>query len=639
MKLEENATVVALIETLFPAGDQFPAADATALARQASQYIVSIPGASASIQAMLAVLDTRYRLRHGHRFAGAPLRLRERFLSQYTHSRLTHRLLHFLSLPFRAAYLLDTQNLSRAGTHNGLQAPKDVEAARWQQQVSTVDDMALSQTFDVDAVVVGTGAGGGAAAYELASRGLAVLIIEEGEYHSRKDFTGKLTELVPKLYRGMGATMTWGNTVIPVPVGRSVGGTTTINSGTCMRTPEGVLAEWVAEGLSSFTPDVMAPYFDSVETMINVERAEVKFVGEIAEVVKQGAEALGFTQMHPLMRNAKGCDGQGLCQFGCPTDAKQSTNVSYIPRALDAGGFLITGMKVDRFQYADDGGSIRGVHASGVASDGVTRHLTVNTDTVVIAAGAFGTPQLLANNGIKNRWLGRNLSIHPAGAVLGHYPNRDFKNTATIPQGYGIADWAEQGIMFEGGTPPFVAHGLMSPLIGRDFVEFAENYQHTAYFGFMIKDSSRGRVRKGLHPDVPWLTYSMNRSDFTLFTQAAYQLARIHLEAGAERVTLGSITGLPAITNLETLDKVFAGKLTPRDFAITAYHPLGTARIAKDRKHGVCDENHQVFGVRGLYVMDGSAVPSALGANPQVTIMAMATKAARRIADTKIAYV
>lgn len=639
MGFGQNTTALALVEVLFPQGGRLDKPDAAVVAGQVEHYFDSIPGLSIGLQALLTLLNTRFLLSYGKPFARGSLAQREAFLAKQVDSKISGNLIRLLSTPFRAAYLLDEQNLKRVGSHNGLKVPAEVERERWQNQVSTVNDLELSQTFDADVVVIGTGAGGGAAAYELASRGLAVVILEEGEYHGRKDFTGKLTELVPKLYRGWGGTVTLGNTVIPVPVGRSVGGTTTINSGTCMRTPNAVLKGWTKEGLRSFTPQVMAPYFDSVETMINVERAEIKFVGEIAEVVKQGAEAVGFTQSHGLMRNAKGCDGQGLCQFGCPTDAKQSTNVSYIPRALEAGAFLFTGMKADQFIYSDNRDSIRGLHARGVGSDGVTRHLKINADTVIVAAGTFFTPQLLVSNGIKNRWLGRNLSIHPAGAVLGHYPQRNFKNTATIPQGYGVADWADQGIMFEGGTPPFVAHGLMSPYTGNAFVEFTENYQQTAYFGFMIKDTSRGRVRKGVHPDIPFLTYSMNRSDFKLFKKAAYQLALMHLEAGADKVTLGSLSGLPSVATREELDKVFAGKLTPRDFAMTAYHPLGTARIAKDKKHGVCDENHQVFGVEGLYVMDGSSVPSSLGANPQVTIMAMATKAARRIADQKISYV
>lgn len=641
MGIEQNEIATAFIEALFPQGNLLDTPKASGIAQSVDQYFERIPGFSRGVQGLLTWLNARFLVSHGTPFASAPLSLRQTFLAAHADSAITGHLLRALSTPFRAAYLLDEQNLKRVGTHNGLRVPAEVEQHRWQSQVTTVDELEPTQTLDADVVVIGTGAGGAAAAYELASRGLAVVIMEEGQYYGRKDFNGKLTEVIPKLYRGWGSTVALGNTVIPVPVGRSVGGTTTINSGTCMRTPDAVLRQWVGDGLQEFSPESMVSYFESVEEVLHTERADIKFVGDIADVVKKGAERVGFTQSHTLMRNTQGCDGQGVCQFGCPTDAKQSTNVSYIPRALDAGAFLFTGVKAEQFHYSHFSkgkGTICGVTASGIGSDGVRRHLRVNAETVIVAAGTFFTPQLLAKNGIKNTWLGRNLSIHPAGAVMGYYPDQNFKNTQTIPQGFGVADWASQGIMFEGGTPPFLAHGLVSPYVGKAFVEYAENYQQTAYFGFMIQDTSRGRVRKGLHPDIPFLTYHMNKADFALFKKAARVLAMMHLEAGAEKVMLTSLAGLPTITNRQSLERVFSSNLKPRDFAMSAYHPLGTARIAKNRKQGVCDQHHQVFGVNGLYVMDGSAVPSSLGANPQVTIMAMAIKAASRIAEQKTKY-
>src|SRR5690606_16335139 len=162
--------------------------------------------------------------------------------------------------------------------------------------------------------------------------------------YNRTHFNGKLTDAIAKLYRGLGATTALGNVTIPIPIGRSVGGTTTINSGTCLRTPDAVLARWQKEfGLTELTPENLDPIFASVEEVINVTPAESKYVGEIGNVIADGARKIGLSKLHNLPRNAKGCDGQGLCQFGCPTDAKQSTNVSYVPRALDRGAFLFTG--------------------------------------------------------------------------------------------------------------------------------------------------------------------------------------------------------------------------------------------------------------------------------------------------------
>ncbi|MCG8312480.1 MAG: GMC family oxidoreductase N-terminal domain-containing protein [Pseudomonadales bacterium] len=630
-RFAHNATVRAWVEALFPVGQHLPAPDSAKVADSVNRYFDSVPGLEAAIGALLRSLEMRFWLSHGRSFAGASLKQRRAFIETHGDSLVAGPLLRALATPFRIAYLLDERVLAKMGTHNGIQVPEQVESFRWQSQVTVVDELERDQVLQADVVVVGTGAGGAVAAYELASRGLAVVILEEGHYYDRRDFNGNLTEVIPKLYRGSGSTVAIGNTIIPVPVGRNVGGTTTINSGTCLRTPESVLRQWVDWGLSDLTPAMMAPLFDEVEEVLQVQDADPKYVGPLGDIIGRGAMAMGFSKMHPLQRNAVGCDGQGLCQFGCPTDAKQSTNVSYIPRALDKGAFLFTGLKAS--QLSLKGNSIHGIRAQGVGADGVTRNLMVQASQVVVAMGSFFTPLFLQQNGIRNPWLGANLSIHPAGAVTGYYPDNNFANTQTIPQGYGISDWADQGIMFEGGTPPFVAHGILNPMTGHDFVDFTESYQNTAYFGFMIKDSSRGKVRQGLHPDVPLITYNMNKADFRQFLKATRMLAKIHLKAGAEYVHLGGLAKYPKIYTEAMVDTVIESGLKPRHFTMSAYHPLGTCRIAPNPGNGVCDMDHQVFGVEGLTVMDGSSVPSSLGANPQVTIMALATRAARRLAD------
>ena len=629
--LARHPTALALIEALFPAGRILPGPDRETLAATVAQYADRIPGLGGGLQAALLALEARFFLQHRRTFRAAPLAQRQAFLRQHQQGDLTARFLQLLSVPFRAAYVLDESNLKKLHASHDIRVPAQVERQRWQQQVTPVEALPGHTELEADVVVIGTGAGGAAAAYTLASKGLAVLIIEEGHYHDRRDFSGRLTDVIPKLYRASGATVALGNAVIPVPVGKSVGGTTTINSGTCLRTPDAVLQEWVEAGLTELTPAAMRPYFERVESILQVQRADPRYVGEIGNVIGQGARALGFTQAHPLTRNAVGCDGQGLCQFGCPTDAKQSTNVSYIPRALEAGAFLLTGIKAEQLEW--DSRQITGVRASGVDGNGIRKTVQVKAKHVVVAMGTFFTPLFLQRNGIQNHWLGRNLSLHPCGVVSGFYPDRSFDHARRIPQGFGVADLAAEGILFEGGTPPFAAHGLLSPFVGAEFVDFLEQWQHTGYFGFMIRDTSRGSVRRGPHPDVPLIRYDMNGVDFARFRKGLKLLAQMQLRAGAQYVHFPGHTATPRIHNEKELDALFAQRLKPTQFGITAYHPLGTARMAADPRDGVIDGKQRVFGTSGLYVIDGSAVPSSLGANPQVTIMALATRAAERLAQ------
>lgn len=631
-KLAQDKRLHALCEALFPPGRILTGPDSAHLAATVAQYSLSVPAMEQCLQALLLALGTRFRARHFQSFALAPLKKRQSFINGLKPGSPTANLIHLISLPLRAAYLLSDENQTKMQARHPLHGPTSTESPqRWQQQVTSVDDLETVTDLEADVVVIGTGAGGAAAAYELASSGLAVVILEEGHYHQRDEFTGKLTEVIPKLYRASGATAAVGNSVIPIPVGKNVGGTTTINSGTCLRTPNSVLQQWQSSGLTEFSQETMEPYFQQVEAMLKVQPADPKYVGEIGKVIEQGAAQLGMKDTGPLLRNAEGCDGQGLCQFGCPSDAKQSTNVSYIPRALEKGAFLFTGLKAEVINW--QGKQVTGLLAQGTGSDGIKRYVNIQTKQVVVAAGAFFTPLFLQKNGIKNRWLGKNLSIHPCGAVLGHYPDRRFNHAERIPQGYGVKDMTDQGILFEGGTPPFAAHGLLNPFAGEEFVDFTERWQHMGYFGFMIKDDSRGSVSRGPHADIPLIRYSMNQSDIERFRLGLETLAKMHLRAGAEYVHIGGYRNTPKIYNEQQLAQVMARKPKPWQLMISAYHPLGTARIAAQSNMGVCDSDHRVFGCSGLYVIDGSSVPSSLGANPQITIMAMALKAAEKLSE------
>ncbi len=626
-RLTRHVTARALVATLFPAGDRLPAADPDVLLPDLDAH----PRLARALRLGLAWLALRYRLRHGGAFHRAGAERRAAFIEGLSHRPLSGRLLRALCLPFKARYLLDERVEAAAGCRPPVQVPAQVEHFRWRQQITAARDCDQDLDLEADAVVIGRGAGGAAAAYELASRGLAVVIVEEGDYYDRSHFSGRLTEVVPKLYRAFGSNCATGNALMPVPVGRNVGGTTTINSGTCMRTPAAVREHWRARGLGDFSDAALGPWFEQVEAMLKVRPADPRHVGPIGDIIDRGAAALGFEARHPLRRNAEGCDGQGLCQFGCPTDAKQSTNVSYIPRALERGAFLFTGFRATRLER--DGGRVTGVRARGRDGQGRTVRLRVRSRAVVVAMGTFFTPLFLRRQGIRNRHLGRHLTLHPAGVVNALFPDRDLANSRTIPQGFGVADLADQGLMFEGGTIPLAGHGLLSNLNGRDWVRFTESYPHTAYFGFMIRDTSEGRVRRGPHRDWPLIRYHLNRHDFRLFLRGVETLARMYFAAGAREVLVPGPEGITRLRDRHQLDAFLRRPLKPRHFLITAYHPLGTARLGRDADDGVCDAEHRVFGQPGLYVMDGAAVPSSLGANPQVTIMTLAGRAAARLAD------
>ena len=262
------------------------------------------------------------------------------------------------------------------------------------------------------------------AAYELAEAGLSVILVEEGKTYAREDFDGKpLLDRLDRAYRDNGLTFTTGNVTISLPMGKAVGGTTVVNSGTCFRAPEWILDKWSRElGVRDTDAETMDPYFAQVEEILNVTPVPDEVLGANGATLRRGAEALGW-KGGPIPRNIRGCHGSGQCAFGCPRDAKQAMQLSYLPMAVRRGARIYSSCRVERVRTD-------GIRATGVSIKILDPHggrgqgtLEIRARAVVVAAGAVYTPILLAQSGLGgiSRQLGHNLRIHPgrrrAGAV------------------------------------------------------------------------------------------------------------------------------------------------------------------------------------------------------------------------------
>lgn len=624
----DRALVLAIARTAIPDGRILDGADEETLENALALVTRAGRVTPHGWVAIARGLDLFARARFGAGFADLPLGKRLDALAVWRDAPLMRHLVRALLAPLKIAHFADARSYRALGCRHAVEVPRFEEPTRWKQQIS--DGAALEEDLELecDAVVIGTGAGGGPIAKGLAERGFAVLILEEGGHFDRKDFNGRPLAMLDRLYRRSGLTVTVGNAVIPVPVGKTVGGTTTINAGTCLRAPDAVLDAWRAELGVDIDARSLAPYYEEVEEILGVAPSSPAALGKPAVVIARGADALGWSH-GPLPRNAPGCDGQGLCVFGCPTEAKRSTNVSYIPAALKAGAQLVTGVKVERIVV--EGDAARGVVGTVRRPDGSRKLVRVRARAVVVSCGALYTPVLLASSGLGrgSGELGKNLSIHPASSAFALF-DEAIEGDRAVPQGYAVHQFAADGILFEGASAPPELVALSLQSFGPGFVERMEQYRSLLGFGFMIKDRSRGQVRVGRQGE-PIVTYRMSEADRASLQRGMGLLCRLMFAAGAREV-FPAVAGFERLRDPKEVTALERASLPPRAFDLTAYHPLGTARMGVDPGRSVVGSTHEVHDVLNLYVADGASVPTSLGVNPQLTIMALATRAAEHVA-------
>ena len=300
-------------------------------------------------------------------------------------------------------------------------------------------------------------------------------MVEEGDLHRREAFTGRTQAMIKKLYRDHGTKRRHRQRgCIPIFTGRAAsGGTTVVNSGTCYRAPDRIFRRWREEhGLTWFSAQSMAPYYERVEAMLHVERARFELTGGVGRVIARGAGRLGMRH-GPVLRNAPACDGQGVCCFGCPTGAKRSTDVSYVPAALDRGAQLLSGAEVDGIDVvAGKARGVRGHTASG-------KRFAVRADAVVVACGSLSTPLVLRRAGVcsGSPALGKILSIHPATKALAVFVET-IDMAHGMPQGYSVDALADEGIMYEGGSVPIELLAASVTWVGPRFVDLMAAYRH-----------------------------------------------------------------------------------------------------------------------------------------------------------------
>lgn len=494
-------------------------------------------------------------------------------------------------------------------------------------------------TLTCDAVVIGSGAGGGVVAGELAAAGKDVIVLELGGYYNESDFNQLELPMLHKLYLdgGFAASADLG---VGLVAGSCLGGGTVVNYTTSFRTPDWLRHEWVTRhGLAHFADDAYATGLDAV-----CERLGVNFdhsrVSARERVIERGLRRLNW-HVDSMPRNVRGCTQDarcGYCGYGCQIGAKQSTLKTYLLDAYRQRARFVVDCKVERVLIED--GRATGVIATvrPPGTPGFT--LLVRSRAVVAAAGAIGTPALLQRSGVTGRALGANLHLHPGAAVSAIFEEavRPWEGTlqAIYSDQFADLDGEHFGPKMESAPLHPALLALVTPWRRADhYRRLMSALPNMSLIGVLLRDRDAGRVEA--HDGTARVHYRLSGYDQRHMRRGIEGAVRILEAAGAREIFTaqsafvsyrpGQAGGVEAF-----MDEVDRRGYGPGQMAYVSFHQMGSCRMGRDAATSVIGEDSQCHRVRGLFVADASAFPSASGVNPMLTIMAMAYQASRHIA-------
>ncbi len=520
-------------------------------------------------------------------------------------------------------------------------------------------DPAEAMTLEADVIVVGSGAGGGVVAADLASAGRSVVVLEAGPFVDEASMPTNELDAYVRLYLERGLLSTWDGSVLFL-AGSGVGGGTLVNWMTTIAAPASVRDAWRRDHGLDDLGDGEAWSTDAATIERELGVAPTAYLPPKDEAIVRGARALGW-EAAPIRRNATGCDDCGSCAFGCRRGAKQSGIRAHLATAAAHGTRIVPRVRVTRVLI--EGGRAVGVEGHALVPDPVTgepiadssgprgvrvRTIRVRAPQVVMASGALRTPAVLEGSGLDHPAIGRNLRVHPVTGTLTRQPSpvelwRGPMQAARTVE-FGEAADGREGYVIESapGHPGLLA--LAVPWEGSDeHLRLMTDIRHLGAFIAVTRDGGEGRTRLTRHGRVR-IDYRLDAIGVATLRHAAVSCARLARASDAIDIMVPGVRpawsrGRPDEATFERfLGDVARLDVRPNHASIFSAHQMGTARMGADPVDHACDPAGRVrVGPRddrvvpGLYVADSALFPTGLGVNPMLTVMALARRVARTV--------
>ena len=522
-------------------------------------------------------------------------------------------------------------------------------ADRFEKRAERYEVISQDVVCDSDVCVIGSGAAGAILAAKLAEEGKSVILLEKGGYHDGESMNQREADMLPLLWKNTGANFTSSLRIV-VAQGCCLGGSTVINDAVCFRIPDIVIDQWHRKGVS-ISKDEWDEANNEVAKRIHVTEVTELELNKNARKLREACEKFridgksikhwkndrncGQSFSDPELQSCVKC---GFCHIGCHYDTKQSMLVTYIHDALNNDKLdykVYCNCQADRITY-DGNGIATGVDGTFIDIDGRERYrIRINSKVIIVSAGSVASSNLLQKSRIGGENVGKGVALHPAPFVIGHFQEEIYGNRG-IPMSYtchqfGITNNVKNGgFLIESIFLPVFQMAIAIPTFAADHKRMMLEYNKYAMAGIMTRDEPTGTVLM-TYGGNPKLDYSLSAQTVNDMARGMAVVAKMWFDVGATSV-ITSHMNIAEIKNRADIPKIKdAVRNNPNGLLVGSAHPQGGNRMGDDKEACVVDSDCKVFGFRNLYVCDASVFPTALGVNPQLTVMALATITAKKI--------
>jgi len=486
-----------------------------------------------------------------------------------------------------------------------------------------------------DVVVIGSGAGGGTVAQELAplvADGMKVVVLEKGPRFEDHEMTGRELEMAPALYEDDGGFLTADGTMT-LAFGRAYGGSTVVYTGTSMQPPERIIRGWNVPGLAHADLDRRASRFAQQN---NVHLLFDDDLNDNNLLFVKGCRSAGYAaEQFPI--NVKNCRGCSLCNLGCANGAKQGTNRVQLPEAERNGVEVVT--RAEALRIEDHSVVVRvsakAAGSKGLPSEWAPGDYRIGAKTIVLAGGAIGSPALLLRSELPSlpRRVGEGFTCHPAHILAGEHPH-DITNDVGHPKSFFLDRAAEERFVLESCMyfPFTTAKNLAG--FGAPHSTLMRAYRRLQMILVLACDKAVPGNRVSVDRNgKPVVHYTFTPATIEALVRATRASARIFFGAGAVRVH--APTADPPLLERDDVDRIDqridARNFKPGKISVSAAHLMGGCGMGRNERDSVTDAFGRVHGLPWLRVADASLFPDSLEINPYLTIMALADRVAEGI--------